>query len=363
MAVRALSNCAGVRYSSGYSGGLMIVRGLILLLLALSQTARAGVMEFKPSAMETKPGDRLLIRGIDGDVRISAGKAAQIVVKVKQEIADNPSSAVRQSLDEWNFSMQRGEAGIEVSVQSPHTKEIWREILKSGGGPKFHIEIVAPAMPLEMAWRAGQVTLENWSANAQISIQQGQIAVTGGTGDLKAIGQEADIRVKSRAGRVEAESFSGKVVVATVKGNVDVECFNGDASVQDVEGQISLKSFRSPITLSGGKGRIDFETIRGPIKISNFGGDLKGTSDEASVTAKIAGANEVRIVTNTGPVTLDLVNSGASVTATSVEGAITGPPHMRADQLAGQKMMRGRLKGGTDGSVVVRTQSGAIRIR
>ncbi len=341
----------------------MIARALISLVASLAFNAGAAVMEFKPSAMETKPGDHLLVRGIDGDVRITQGKAAQIVVKVKQEMSDNASSAIRQSMDEWNFSMQRGEAGIEVVVQSPHTKEVWREILKSGGGPKFHIEIVAPSMPLDMAWRAGSINLENWGAKAQISIQQGQIVVNGGAGDLRAVGQEADVRIKNRTGRVEAESFSGKVVISGVKGNLEMECFNGEATINDVEGLLSLKTFKSPVTVSGGKGRIDFETIRGPIKISNFGGDLKGTSDEASVTAKIAGTNEVRITSNAGPVTLDLVNSGATVTATSVEGVITGPPHLRADQMAGQKVMRGRLKGGTDGSVIVRTQTGAIRIR
>src|SRR5438045_3453268 len=101
----------------------MILRALTILALIPSIFAHAAVMEFKPSAMETKPGDQLLIRGIDGDVRITQGKAAQIVVKVKQEVNDNASPAIRQSLDEWNFSMQRGEAGIEVLVQSPHTKE------------------------------------------------------------------------------------------------------------------------------------------------------------------------------------------------------------------------------------------------
>lgn len=341
----------------------MSVQSFIVALLALSPFAHGAVTDFKPLAMETRPTDHLSIRGFDGDVKVTHGKAAQIVVKVRLETSESANSEIRKSLDEWNFSMQRGDAGIEVLIQSPHAKEVWREILKSGGAPKYHIEIVAPSLPLELAWRNGGITLDNWNARAQISIQQGQVNAIGGNGDLRAVGQEAGITVRNRTGRVEAESYSGKVVIDSVKGNVDAESFIGEATVLGCDGQIGIRGFKAPLTVAGGKGRVDFETVRGPLKVSNFGGDLRGTTDEAAVTAKLTGAENVRITSGAGPVTLDLVNSGASVSATSVEGAISGPSHLRADQMAGQKVMRGRLKGAVDGSVIVRSQSGPIRIR
>jgi DUF4097 and DUF4098 domain-containing protein YvlB len=341
----------------------MSTRIFVLFLLAFAPHSYAAVTEFKPLAMETKPGDTMAVRGFDGDVKIMHGKAAQVVVKVRLETSESANSAIRKSLDEWNFSMQRGETGIEISVQSPHTKEVWREILKSGGAPKYHLEVTAPSMPLELVWRNGNVTLDNWSAKGQVSIQQGQVTALGGSGDLRAVGQEANITVRNRAGKVDAESYSGKVLVDSVKGSVEAESFTGEATVQRSEGQIAVRGFKAPLTVTGGKGRIDFETVRGPVKVNNFGGDLRGTTDEAPVTAKLAGAENVRITSGAGSVTLDLVNSGASVSATSTEGSITGPPHLRADQMAGQKVMRGRLKGAVDGSVVVRSQSGPIRIR
>lgn len=335
----------------------------IALLLGLCQGASAAMLEYKPLALETKATDQILIRGFDGDIRIQQAKGNQLVVKVRQETPERSAGALKQSLDEWNFSLQRVDAGIEISVQSPQAREVWRQILQGGGTPKFHLEISAPARTLELAWRSGNVSLDNWGAKAYLSVMQGQIQVQGGAGDLRAIGQEVEVRVKGRTGKVEVESYSGKVILEDIKGPLEVEAFSGEASVSRCEGQITLRTFKAPLNVVGGKGRVEFETIRGPLKITNFSGDLKGVSDEAAVTAKLAGAGDVRVVTQGGPVSLDVPGSGASVSASSVEGAITGPPHMRADQMAGSRVMRGRLKGSSEGTIVVRTQTGSIRIR
>ncbi|MGE0764210.1 MAG: hypothetical protein AB7N80_13090 [Bdellovibrionales bacterium] len=334
-----------------------------LLLALLTQPCWAAVLDFKPLALPIQAKDQLLIKGFDGDVKLNVGKANQLIVKVRQETNDKAAAIVRQTLDEWNFSLQRGTTGIEIVVQGPQAREVWRQVLVSGGAPKFHLDITAPAIPVEMAWRSGKVNVDNWNASLRMTLQEGAVAVNGGTGDAKVVGQDVEIRIKNRIGRVVAESYNGKIHLDNIKGNIDIENFTGDTIVSQSEGNVDFRTFKSPLNLVGGKGRLDFSTVRGPIKLANFSGDLKGMSDEAPITAKISNASEVRITTQSGPVALDLPNSSASVTAASVEGGISGPSHMKADQLAGQRVMRGRLRGSVEGSVVVRTQSGPIRIR
>ena len=340
------------------------MRSLALLLFSLHTFyANAAMLDFKPTAVEVKSSDQLLIKGFDGDVKLIIGKSNQLVVKVREETNETATAIVRQSLDEWNFSLQRGKHGVEIQVQSPHDKEVWRQILVNGGAPKFHIEITAPAMPVEMDWRSGKVIVENWQALLKIALQEGLVQITGGIGSTKLIGQEVEIRIKNRTGRVIAESYNGKINLDGVKGNCDIENFSGDTVVGQTEGQIDFRTFKSPLSIVASKGRVDFNTVRGPVKISGFSGDLKGVSDEASITAKMTSVSEVRITTQSGAVSLDLPNSSANVSASSIEGGITGPSHMKSDQLAGQRVMRGRLRGAVDGSIIVRTQSGAIKIR
>lgn len=335
----------------------------LVLIFAIAGRSEAAVLEFKPLGVEVKSRDRILIKGFDGDVKLVASKGNMLTAKIKQETPEPMAPELRSSLDEWNISLQRSDQGVDVIVQSPHTKEVWRKVIASGGAPKFHLEISAPPVPLDMAWRNGKVVIENWAANVRVGMQDGSSQVIGGQGDLKITGHDLEIRVKNRSGKVAVESYSGKVTIESCKGSIEVENFNGETLLAQNEGHQEFHGFKTPLVVNGGRGKVEFETVRGPIKIANFQGNLKGTSDEAPVTAKISQSDEVRITTQSGAVTLDLPGSAASLSVASVEGGISGPSYLRSEQLAGQRVMRGRLRGSADGSVVIRTQSGPIRVR
>lgn len=338
-------------------------RKVILLMSIFCFKSWSALLDFKPVALAVQPKDTLTVRGFDGDVKFTISKSPQLVVKVKQENHDKASGAVKQSIDEWNFSLQRGVNGIEVLVQGPAGKDVWRQLLTTDQAPKFHLEISAPSLPLEMAWRNGKVSFDGWAAPIRLGMQNGAVSVLGGIGDVRVSGHDLDLRFKDRQGRVVAETYSGKVNSEGVKGSQKIEAFSGDTVITQSEGQIEFKSFKSPLSVTGGKGRIEFQSIRGPIKVAQFQGDLKGVVEEAPVVAKLTQMGEVRIQSQSGGVVLELPDSGASLTLTSVEGNINGPSHLTVDQQAGQRVMRGRLKGSQDGSVVVKTQTGAIRVR
>lgn len=337
---------------------------LILVMTNLVLPSAEGAMiDFKPVALETKPSDRLILKGYDGDVKFIVTKGSQLVVRVRQETSDQSAALIKQSLDEWNFSVQRVEGGIEMVVQSPHAKEVWRHLLMNGGGPKFHLEIAAPALPLEVVWRHGKIQIDSWSAPIRAQALEGSIVINGGNGDVKATLQEGDLRIKKRQGKVVAENFSGKLLLDDIKGNVETELFVGDGVLNGLEGNIELHSHKASVVVTGGKGRFDFDSTRGSIKLTQFSGDLKGVTEEGQINAKILNAGDVRITAQAGSVNLELPGSGASVSVSSTEGSISGPSHLKTDQLAGQRVMRGRLRGSDEGSVVVRTTTGSVRIR
>lgn len=334
-----------------------------LLIFFLSHTSFAAIHEYKPLALATNADDRLLIRGYAGRIRLAHGRAGQLLVKVKQETDDNAPAIVKQSFDEWNFSLQRNGNVVELIVQSPQSKEVWRQLLLTQTIPRFHLEITAPSMSTEIAWRSGDLDVDKWMAPLQIAWQEGKVNVSGGEGEVQVVGQNVDVKIKGRKGKAIVDSYEGKFQADNVVGDIDASVFSGEASVLQSEGSTKFRTYRAPLVISGGKGLLEFDSVRGNIKLDNFRGDVRGTADEANVSGRIIGANEVRIATQSGPVQLDLPNSGAQLSASSSEGTLIGPNHIKVEQFAGFKVMRGRLKGGEDGTVVIKTQSGSVRLR
>lgn len=331
---------------------------------AKSQTkSQNGIFEYKPVAIEVKKNDHIFIRGFDGQVKVTSSNTGQLTLRVRQEIIAHASSILRQTLEDWNFSAQRTDRGIELYMQSPNSKELWLEILKNGGAPQFHLEISSPPLPLDMVWRRGKVELMDWSAPAKITLQEGSIAVKGGAGDLQLFGQDTEILVKSRTGRQKVETFARKIILEDLKGNITSENFSGELQLLRCEGAFELFNYKGSTLVQKGKGRLEFYSQRGPVKLEDFNGDVRGVTDASAVLGRIFNANEVRLTSQTGPINLELPQSGAYLSLASVSGFLLGPGYLQKDVVAGQKILKGRMQGSVAGSVVVRTQSGSVRIK
>lgn len=336
---------------------------LFLSLLSTSHLS-AEVLEFKPLTMELEKEDEIHIRGFDGSVKlVGRSQGRQLVVSVKQINSDKAPRSVRNTFDEWLFSLQRKGKVIEIEVRSPPSKQAWRQLLMNGGMPKFEIHVMAPAVPARIGWKSGSVEVSNWSAPLHILNEEGRTLVTGGKGPLKVVAQEGPLSVSGRDGVISLENYIGKVGVGRVKGQLTVENFAGDTVISESDAQIYLSSFRGTTEVKGGSGRVEFENERSTLKVSGFKGDLKGSSGQGAVVAQLVGDADVRVSTQEGSVSLRLPNSGASVNAGTEEGAMYLPQSLQLTRLPNLKLMRGRLHGKNKGYVHIRTKSGDIRLR
>jgi len=332
----------------------------LIAIILFTTTAHAKVLDFKPVSMEVKAKDQLSIVGFDGSVKLREVKGNKVTVKVKQENPDKMSSALKESLDEWQLLMQRQGDTLEIHVKGPESKSTWTELMRASAWPKFYLEVSSPSLPLTLVWRKGNVKVENWNAPAKLSILDGEVVVQNGDGDLQLIHQTGEVKAIARKGKTELESFSGKVLIDGGSGLTRVENFAGDTTVKNFDGTLEWRANRGVGKVNGGKGKIDFQTEKGSLVINDYKGDLHGQSSQGSITADLISPAQVRITTVEAPVSLKVAGSGALVNLISDEGVIAAPSSLEKSG----RQVRGRLKSGTgEGSIFVKTASGAIRLR
>lgn len=331
------------------------------LLFLFAGPVFAANIDYKPLYLATHKGDQLLIRGFDGSVKLNAGQSNQVSVRVRQETLEPMSKAESEFADEWGFSMQRRGEVIELIAKGPESKSAWGAGVRA---VKFHLDIQAPPMTSQIVWRNGSIKVDGWNAPLRIQSQDGEILVSGGEGDLTVTSAGGSgIKVSKREGRMSADVYNGKVLFDQVKGHVDVDNFSGDTTLLQTSGVIALTTQKGKVNIKKGEGRIDFTNARADIAIDEFAGDLKGQNGGGSVVARLFKDASVKIISRDGPVSLHLPDSGARVDLSTEEGFINAPSSLSSAQRGNLKVVRGELSGSGKGSVVVRTDSGTIRLR
>lgn len=345
---------------------LLLAGVTVALNLGGLTLAQAKVLDYKPLAMEVMPNDKLVVQGFEGRVKLVGASRAgtkDIVIQLKQDNPDNMSAEGRAVLDEWLFSLQRKGEVIEVAIRSPQSKQVWSQLLMSGGMPQFYLEITSPSIPAEVTWRKGKVAIENWNASIGAHVLEGETRLVGGKGETQVVHQDGTLIVSEREGNVSVESYKGTVTVSKIKGKLSLENFSGTTKISDIDGQMSITSTSGTMKVASSSGRLDFHNLRAALSIEDFKGELRGRNGAGTVSAALKGEVDVKIQSQEGAITLALPNSGAQVNLGTVDGTMTLPAYLHVSRLPNLKWVRGRLRGDVKGSVFVRTTDGNIRLR
>lgn len=318
--------------------------------------------EMPATQIEVREGDRLVIRGFEGEVRLRSHTSDRVILRARQQNAEDMPVFVRQSLEEWRVSIQRQENEIEVVIQSPQSKQHWTQFLSQGGMPSFVLDIAAPSIPLEVSWRKGRIRLENWEDSGRLTLQEGEILVRGGKGDLQLFHQEGLVDVKGRTGQSDIETYSGRVLVSGLEGRLQLENFMGESVLTEVKGVARIHASRGSTHLTKGSGRLEFDNGSEIFRIEGFDGDVRGQSAQGAIVAQTLDSREFRVTTQDAPVTIQ-APPGANINVGTEEGALFGPNSLSRAQTANLRLMRGQVQGTGSARVFVRTGSGAIRVR
>lgn len=323
----------------------------------------ADTLQFQPMRMDLEPQDRLIIRGYDGDLRVIQTPGSEITIQVKQVNPAGANSILKESQDDWLFSVERVEQGVEIKVKSPPMKSVWVEALKTKQTPRFILEVRAPARPLKVIWQRGRLQIQQWAAPLSAHLESGDLRITQGSGDLKVALQEGQLEVSQQKGSVQVESFKGQVKLDAIEGPVSLLNFSGSSTVKNNQGGLTLKGFDGKFLLTENEGSVDFELVRSPLRLLKHKGEVRGSVDQGSLSLQVLKFSELRLKTKAADVSLELPSSGASLNLGTEQGQIYAPSQFSVVRSARMKTLRGRLKGKEQGRIFVRSESGNIRLR
>ena len=320
---------------------------------------------YQPLAVPVESGDRLVISGYKGSVKLVADpQAKQMTVKLKHVTSKGLPADLKETEDEWLFSLKRDEGKILAQVGSPVSKSVWAKFLAQPKFmPEFHLIVKGPSLPVVLSWQSGPIQIEGWQASMEMNLIDSKVSLSNSKGVMDLSQQTGALSVSSHEGPISVDTYDVAARFNGLKGDLIVKNFTGRTDVEKAEGKVEILSYSGQFEVNKGKGQINFESERGRIAVTGYEGDLNSETDIGSVRAVLVGKSRVKIKTRQGNVSLRMPNSGANVNVGTEKGYLNVPKHLRFTRLPNLRLMTGRLKGKNSGRVFVRTESGEIRLR
>jgi hypothetical protein len=328
------------------------------------QAVAAKEVKFKEYPFEVSKGDRLVITGIRGSVKLihlAPGKSP--VVRAKKTLPNGGKPTGAQLFDNLSFQVRKEGTVVTVQAKGPSSRQ---EFIDAAGPnqPELSFEIEAPSTMAEVHYHSGQVVAAGWKDGLSVSLIDGKITTTDGEGVLRAILTRGEIKVDKQKGNVEVENHGGKVTLSNVEGDVRLYSFSGDATLTGVTGKVRFRAKAGSLNLNKLTGDLSFENGRGGITGTAIDGSVRGTTEDGAVNLQLAGDPDLSVETEDGSVTVNAPGgSGALLKLSSEDGPILAPESVRVPKVSGPKSVVARLDGAPKGQIIVRAKRGVIRIR
>lgn len=313
----------------------------------LSFQAHSATMEVAAS-----PEDRIFVRGLDAQVHFIAQSTPQWKVSGIEESA------------EGQFVMMKKQGVLEIRMVEPGGKKNWLASLTRGGAPK-KIEIVGPAVPVEVQLRGGSVIMQKWGKAAKVSMTSGRFSAIGGAGEYNIHVQKGDISIQDHQGRVVTDMYAGSTTLLNIQGDAQATVFTGNLNIEKMRGNLNLFTQQANSKINASTGSLQFDNGKGALAVTSFEGRLEGQNLDGSINVHMALDSELDVRSKAGRVAVQTpANSGMSLNLLTNEGEIVVPAPLRVTRLSAERSVRGKMRGDAQrGSVFVRSQEGTISVK
>lgn len=329
-----------------------------------SPALAAKEVKFKEYPFEISKGDRLVVTGIRGSVKLShlaPGKTA--VVRAKKLLPTGAKPTASQLFENLSFQVRKEGTIVTVEVKGAASRQEFIDA-SVAGQPEFSFEIEAPSTPAEVHFHSGQISVVGWKDGVSVSLIEGKISSTDGEGVFRAILTRGEVKVDSQKGNVEVENHGGKVLLSNIVGDVRLHSFSGDANLSAVTGKVKFRAKAGTLNINKLSGDFSFENGRGGISGSAIDGSIRGTTEDGAVNLQLVGDADLSVETEDGSVTVKAPGgSGALLKLSSEDGPILAPDSVKVPKVSGPKSVVARLDGSPKGQIIVRSKRGVIRIR
>lgn len=346
------------------------IRAFALFLVCLSGGSRAEAareVKFKEYPLEISKGDRLVVLGVRGQVRLLpiaefGDKPASPVVRARKVTTDRlgETNAIFDSL---SFQTRKEGTTVFVEIKGLNTRQAYIEYAKPGA-PELIFEIESPSTPAEIHFHSGNVMASGWKSSISVTLSEGKVSLTDGEGVARVLLTRGELQLNKHKGEAEIEIHGGKITLSNVQGDVRLHTFAVDSSVQQLTGVLKYRGKAGALNITKADGNFLFENGRGGIVATQLNGAVKGSTEDGAVNLQLAGETDVLVETDDGSVTVKPPGgTGALLRLSSEDGVIQAPESIRVPRVNGPKSVVGRLDGVPKGQITVRAKRGAIRIR
>ncbi len=337
---------------------------VLIFTAAPNEAVAAKEVKFKDYPVEISKGDRLVVTGIRGTVKLiqlAPGKTA--VIRAKKVLPDGAKPTASQFFDGLSFQVRKEGTIVTVEAKGPISRQDFIELSKTGQ-PELSFELEVPATPTEIHYHTGQVIAAGWKDGLSVSLVEGKILATDGEGVLRTILTRGELKVDRHKGALEIESHGGKISLSAIVGDVRLHSFSGDATLNNVTGKVGFRAKAGSLNVNKLTGDFSFENGRGGISGTAIEGAVRGTTEDGAVSMQLTGDADLSIETEDGSVTVKAPGgSGALLKLSSEDGPILAPESVRVPKVSGPKSVVARLDGAPKGQIIVRSKRGVIRIR
>lgn len=263
---------------------VLIALTVALVLLAVSCAfAMAEHREDFSKTLPLKSGERFSLENVNGDVRVTTWKEAQVEIK-----AVKSSRRSEEELDKVEIRVEEVAGGVQV-------KAIWPKFPRRARvSVDFEVRVPEGVVLDEVGTVNGVVEVRGPFARADVGTTNGSVTVEDGSGELEASTTNGSVRISRFEGRVDAGTTNGNIRLEgiAVKGGLEAGTTNGSITV----------SFLSPETLNAD---LSAHTTNGHITV-DFPVTLKALrQSKRHVEARIGqGGLSIELSTTNGSITL-----------------------------------------------------------
>ena len=326
----------------------------VIFFLSISVFAQ-GMQKFQPVETDIESGDRIVIRGYQGDIKVTGGNSNKLIVQgMKPKTGD---------FSQWNFRLRKAPGVVEIIVKGPSETEDWEKV-RAGNVPRFSLNLSAPSRPLTVSWQEGNIEVLDWEAPATIHSTKGKVKTKKGKGGLNIQLMNGDIVVDSQEGNIQVQTRIGKVFVKNSKGRMTIDNYSSTYQVTNHKGGVDVQNYSGKMTLVDMEGQFNFNNNLGNFTLSGLKGSVKGESAKGVISVRAKQIQDFVVNSHSGPVVLDLPKeAGAYVSIRSEKGNLRGAPHFAKLRKGRWTELRGKLRGKEPGQVKIVSKYGNIVVK
>lgn len=324
-------------------------------------------VKFKEFPLEITKGDRLVVSGVRGQVRLIAlgepgGKTGSPVVRARKVTTDKLGESAAL-FDSISFQTRREGSTVFVEIKGPESRQTYIAMAKPGA-PELSFDIESPSTPAEIHMHSGNVIANGWKSSVAVTLSEGKVSLYEGEGGVRVLLTRGELLLNKQKGDLELEIHGGKSALSQIQGDVRLYAFAAESSVQQLAGKLRYRGKAGSLNLSKLDGDFQFENGRGGISATALNGAVRGSTEDGAINLQLVGETDVSVETGDGSVTIKPPGgTGALLRLSSEDGLIQAPESIRVPRVTGPKSVVARLDGAPKGQIIVRAKRGVIRIR